>query len=142
MMENPPELVQTIGLTGAVAYAGATWDWHRLHYDPAYAAERGLDSPVVDGQMLGALLAMQVLDHLGSGAFIRTLDFRLKSMVAVGEVVRCTAETASSEEVDGGVLVTFSQQITVGDRSIIDSARTQVFVPAAGGVIGADGAFG
>lgn len=131
MMENPPELTQTIGLTSAVAYAGSTWDWHRLHYDTAYAAERGLDSPVVDGQMLGALLARQVLDHLGSGAFLRTLDFRLKSMVSVGETVRCTAEIASSEEVDGGVLVTFSQRITVGDRGIIDGARAQVLVPAA-----------
>ena len=131
MMENPPELVQTIGLADAVAYAGATWDWHRLHYDPAYAAERGLDSPVVDGQMLGALLARQVLDHLGSSAFLRAIEFRLKSMVSVGETVRCTAETASSEEVEGGVLVTFNQRMRVEDRSIIDGARAQVFVPSA-----------
>lgn len=130
-MDSPPDLVQTIGLTDAVAYAGATWDWHRLHYDPAYAAERGLDSPVVDGQMLGALLARQVLGHLGSSAFLRSLDFRLKSMVSVGETVRCTAETAASEEVDGGVLVTFNQRMTVGDRGIIDGARAQVFVPSA-----------
>ena len=130
-MENPPELVQTIGPTEAVAYAGATWDWHRLHHDPAYAAERGLDSPVVDGQMLGALLARQVLDHLGSSAFLRTLDFRLRSMVSVGETVRCTSETASSEEVDGGVLVMFNQRMTVEGRSIIDGARAQVFVPSA-----------
>ena len=131
MTENPPELAHTIGLIDAVAYAGATWDWHRLHYDPAYAAGMGLDSPVVDGQMLGALLARQVLDHLGSSAFLRTLDFRLKSMVSVGETVRCSAETARSERVDGGVLVTFNQRMTVEDRTIIDGARAQVFVPSA-----------
>lgn len=131
MTENPPELAHTIGLIDAVAYAGATWDWHRLHYDPAYAAGMGLDSPVVDGQMLGALLARQVLDHLGSSAFLRTLDFRLKSMVSVGETVRCRAETARSERVDGGVLVTFNQRMTVEDRTIIDGARAQVFVPSA-----------
>ena len=130
MTENPPELVHTIGLVDAVAYAGATWDWHRLHYDPAYAAGSGLDSPVVDGQMLGALLARQVLDHLGSGAFLRTLDFRLKSMVSVGETVLSTAEAANSEEVDGGVLVTFDQRMSVEDRIIIDGARAQVFVPS------------
>lgn len=130
-MDSPPDLVQTIGLTEAVAYAGATWDWHRLHYDPAYAADRGLDSPVVDGQMFGALLARQVLGHLGPSAFLRTLDFRLKSMVSVGETVRCTAETVVSEAVDGGVLVTFNQRMTVGDRGIIDGARAQVFVASA-----------
>ena len=131
MTENPPALAHTIGLIDAVAYAGATWDWHRLHYDPAYAAGLGLDSPVADGQMLGALLARQVLDHLGSRAFLRTIDFRFKSMVSVGETVRCTAEAVGSEEVDGGVLVTFDQRMTVDGRSIIDGARAQVFVPSA-----------
>ena len=34
-----PPLERTIGLTDMVAYAGATWDWHKLHYDQAYVAE-------------------------------------------------------------------------------------------------------
>ena len=131
MTQNPPELTHTIGLTDAVAYAGSTWDWHRLHYDPAYAAESGLEAPVVDGQMLGALLARQVLDHLGPSAFLRNLDFRLKSMVSVGETVRWTAEAVSTEEADGGALVTFSQRMTVQGRIVIDGATARVFVPSA-----------
>ena len=131
MTQNPPELTHTIGLTDAVAYAGATWDWHRLHYDPAYAAASGLEAPVVDGQMLGALLARQVLDHLGTSAFLRNLDFRLKSMVSVGETVRWTSEAVSTEEADGGALVTFSQRMTVEGRIIIDGATARVFVPSA-----------
>lgn len=130
MTVAPPDLVQTIGLPDMVAYAGATWDWHRLHYDAAYAAEIGLASPIVDGQMLGALLAKQVLDHLGPSAFLRVLDFRLKSMVSAGDTVLCKAETVSRLAVDGGVLVTFNQRVTVADRIIIDDARAQVFVPS------------
>ena len=41
-------LERTIELADMVAYAGATWDWHRLHYDSAWLASRGLDRPVVD----------------------------------------------------------------------------------------------
>ena len=31
-----PPLTRTIGLPDMVAYAGATWDWHRMHYDTGY----------------------------------------------------------------------------------------------------------
>lgn len=127
---SPPDLVRTIGLTDMVAYAGATWDWHRLHYDRDYTAERGLASPVVDGQMLGGLLARQALGHLGPGAFLRALDFRLRSMVSAGDTVRCTAETDSWRRVDGGTLVVFEHRVTVEGRVVIDGARSQVFVPS------------
>ena len=48
-----------------VAYAGSTWDWHKLHYDTDYLAAKRVPAPVVDGQVFGALLAEQLLDWLG-----------------------------------------------------------------------------
>lgn len=126
----PPDLVMMIGLPDMVAYAGATWDWHRLHYDRDYTAERGLASPVVDGQMLGGLLARQALDHLGPGAFLRALDFRLKSMVSAGDTVVCTAKAGAGRRVDGGSLVVFEHRVTVEGRVVIDGARSEVFVPS------------
>ena len=50
-----PDLVRTVTLTDMVAYGGATWDSHRLHYDHSFAVSAGMERPVVDGQMLGAL---------------------------------------------------------------------------------------
>jgi acyl dehydratase len=81
-------LERTIALTDMVAYAGATWDWHRLHYDSKFLSERNLPGPVVDGQMLGALMAEHVLDGLGPRAFIQTLDIKYRSMMFAGETVR------------------------------------------------------
>ena len=52
-----PPLELRIDVTDMVAYAGATWDWHRLHYDMEYIRSTGFSAPIVDGQMLGALLA-------------------------------------------------------------------------------------
>ena len=37
-----PPLERPIDLTDMVAYAGATWDWHKLHYDAEYAAAKKL----------------------------------------------------------------------------------------------------
>ncbi|ABL83567.1 MULTISPECIES: MaoC/PaaZ C-terminal domain-containing protein [unclassified Nocardioides] len=97
-----PALQRTITLTDMVAYAGATWDWHRLHYDQDYAAEKGLPGPVVDGQVFGALLVEQVQDWLGPRSFVRRLDFTFRNLVFAGETVRCegTVTEATGDRIE------------------------------------------
>ena len=107
-----PPLERTITLTDMVAYAGATWDWHRLHYDSSYVEVAGLPAPVVDGQVLGALMAEQLLDHLGPRAFITSLALRFKAMVFAGETVRVEGSAADIAEGYGS----FVQRALVGDR--------------------------
>jgi acyl dehydratase len=117
--EMPP-LVRKLDAVRVIAYAGATWDWHRLHHDPAYAAERNLPGPVVDGQMLGALMSEAILDWLGPRAFVRKLNFRLRSIVLVGQAVRCSGQiTAIGSDSTFG-LVTIAQQVSVDDRLAAD----------------------
>jgi acyl dehydratase len=113
-----PALDRTIELTDMVAYAGATWDWHRLHYDAWFAKERGMGSPVVDGQMLGALMAKHAMDHLGPRAFITKLGFRLRSAVVAGDTVRVEGEVIAVEP----NLVTLNQRVLVGDRLAADGS--------------------
>lgn len=113
-------LERTITLTDMVAYAGATWDWHRLHYDSSYIAEAGLPAPVVDGQVLGALMAEQLLDHYGPSAFITALSFRFKSMVFAGDVVR--VEASAGDVVDG--IVAVEQRVLVGDKVAAEGEAT------------------
>lgn len=118
-----PAFERTIAQPDMVAYAGATWDWHRLHYDPAYAGEVGFPKPVVDGQMFGALLAEQLLDWLGPRAFITHLAFRFRSPVLAGDTVRCEGEVVEVE--DGHVRV--AQRVVVGDRVAVEgSARVRL----------------
>src|SRR5688572_24481358 len=76
--ETLPALRMAISLTTLVAYAGATWDFHRYHYDGAVAASLGLPGPLMDGQMIGALLARQLMAWAGADAFVRKLNFRLR----------------------------------------------------------------
>ena len=111
---------RTITQADMVAYAGATWDWHRLHYDAAYAAEAGCPGPVVDGQMLGALMAEQLLDHLGPKAFVTTLDFRFRAMVLAGDTVRVEGEVADVT----GEAIGVTQRVMVGDRIAADGTAT------------------
>lgn len=114
-----PALRTTLTLTDLIVYAGATWDWHRLHYDPAYLAAHGLPAPVVDGQLFGALLVRQTQEAFGPKAFVRGLHFRFARPVFAGETVMCAARvTARERQPDGTVRVSVAASVeVVGERA-------------------------
>lgn len=85
-----PALQRRITLVNMVAYAGATWDWHRLHYDTEFVAAKNLPGPIVDGQVYGALLVEMLQDWLGPDSFVHQLDFTFRNLVFAGESLRCS----------------------------------------------------
>ncbi|WCN79606.1 MaoC family dehydratase [Micromonospora sp. LH3U1] len=86
-----PTLERTITLTDMVAYAGATWDWYRLHFDPEFVAAARVPGPVVDGQVFGALFVELLQDALGPRCFVHELSFTFRNLMFAGETVRCEA---------------------------------------------------
>jgi len=109
-----------------VMYAGATWDWHKLHYDQAYADAANLPAPIVDGQHYGGLFTEQALSATGPAGRVKTMAMRFRSMVFVGDTVRVTGEVTGY---DDGVL-TISHELRVDDR-LCATAVTTVAVAAA-----------
>ena len=124
-----PPLERVLTQVRIVAYGGATWDWHRLHYEPEYAAERNIAGPIVDGQMFGALLAEALLDWLGPRAFIRRMSFRLRAMVYAGETVRCDGEVTSIVAEGDCDVVRVVQRVRVGDRIAVEPASAEIVLP-------------
>lgn len=117
-----PVLRRTITLTDMIAYAGSTWDWHRLHYDLDYLGRRGLAAPVVDGQFFGALLVAQAQDFFGSRAFVRSLHFRFANLVFAGDTVECAMRVTAAETRGRLVLATLAASVGV----VGDDARVAV----------------
>lgn len=123
-----PELIKHCTFTSMIAYAGATWDWHRLHYDMQYLKSKGLDRPVVDGQVFGAYAVQAVQDWLGVHAFLTSLDFRYANLVFSDERVKCTGEVSDVRS-DG---LTISLKIDVIDdagntlRPAVDPIRADI----------------
>jgi len=117
-----PDLVRTIELTDMVAYGAATWDWHRLHYDAEYARGAGMERPVVDGQMLGALLAEQVVRWLDGRGRLTRLYFRNRAPVLRADTVTCEATVVAVD----GTLIRLEQLVRVGDRIVVASAGAEI----------------
>ncbi len=111
-----------IALADMVAYGAATWDWHRLHYDEAHARRLGAPAPLVDGQMLGALLAECVLRSVGPGARLVRLSYRNRAPVRAGETVVCAGTIATSD--DAGISVDLS--VSVGEQLVVAPAFAQL----------------
>lgn len=117
-----PDLERQIELSDMVAYGAATWDWHRLHYDPEHARRFGMRAPVVDGQMLGALLAEQVVRALGSYAQITRLHYRNRAPVHAGDRIVCEAAVDKTD----GRKIFIEQTIRVGDSVVVAPAGAEV----------------
>lgn len=120
----PPPLERTLEAVDLVAYAGATWDWHRMHYDVTFGKEHELPAPVVDGQMFGALIAAQVMGWAPPGSFLTELELRYTSMVFAGDTIRVDANIIGQDGSD----VELAHEVVVGDRSVA-TGRTRVVLP-------------
>ncbi len=104
-----------------VMYAGATWDWHRLHYDAPYAEASQLPAPIVDGQHFGGLFTAQVFEA-SPAARVTKMALRFRSMVFAGETVTVTGEVTGVS----GDEVTVTQELRVDDRLCATSVTTAV----------------
>lgn len=123
-----PDLVRTLDVVVLVAYAGATWDWYRTHYDARAVAEANLPAPLVDGQQLGAMLAAHALAGMPAGSWPETMDLRFSGMVFAGETVTVSG-TVTAVEV-GRVTITQRIDTDAGTTAIRD-AVTVVRLPEA-----------
>ena len=114
------------------AYAGATWDFHRYHYDADFAREvAGARDVFVDGQMLGALLARQLMEWSAPEGWVRRLALRYRSMSFPGETLLCRGRvTAIRVEGESGLIECELTVATDDGRDVVAPASATVALPA------------
>jgi acyl dehydratase len=115
-----PLLQKQCTLTSMVAYAGATWDWHRLHYDMVYLKSKNLDAPVVDGQVFGAYAVQAIQDWLGETAFISSLDLRYAGLVFAEEHVQVSGQI--SEITKDQIVLSLEINVVKSNGDLVRSA--------------------
>jgi len=126
--EPVPAAEKTFSAIDLVMYGGATWDWHRLHYDNTFAQEMNLPAPIIDGQVYGALFAKQAVDWLGPRAFVQRLGFRMRAMAFAGDTLRTEGEVTDIRTAADADVVVLTQRLMNGDR-LISEATTEIRLP-------------
>ncbi len=117
--ETLPPLEFDVTLTSLVMYAGATWDFHRYHYDADFVAKLGMLAPFMDGQMAGALLARQLMQWGGADAFVRKLSYRLRGTVYAGDSIVLHGTVSGKCVEEGRTLALCTLSMTKSDGTQI-----------------------
>ncbi len=119
-----PNLEFTTSLAALVMYAGATWDFHRYHYDPEFVKKVGMPAPFMDGQMLGALMSGMLMNWGGRDAFVRRLSYRQRSTVFEGDKIVVSGVVVGKSQEAGRSLAHISLNVTKDDGSPVSRDAT------------------
>lgn len=123
-----PTIKRTFTASDLMAYGAATWDWHRLHYDADYVAARGLEKPVIDGQMFGAIFAHVIGVWIGPRGYIEKLSVSYRSMAFAEDSLSIEGLVSDTARRPNVGLITIEQTIKNGDQ-VVSTAHSVARVP-------------
>jgi acyl dehydratase len=120
--QSLPEHGHTFTEVDLVSYGAATWDWHRLHYDMAYARDKKLRGVLIDGQAFGAIFAREAMQWAGPKAFIQRMGLKMRSMAFAGDHLVAKGAVTTVEPQEGGMVVRITQQLMCDTRLVAEAS--------------------
>jgi acyl dehydratase len=96
-----PALVKFPTTMQLVKYAGASGDYHQIHYDKDFAVATGLPGVIVHGWLVLAFLGQMVTDWLGEGGRLVKLNGTYRGINRVAEEIFCYGKVTGKYE-EGG----------------------------------------
>ncbi|HLI27109.1 MAG TPA: MaoC family dehydratase [Chloroflexota bacterium] len=129
-----PGVTRRCDLLQAVRLAGATENYHRLHFDHAHARALGLPRAVVDPALLLAWFEALVADTYGPTARLRQLQARFHRPVLLDEAVRCEGTVEQAVQLADSLRLTLRLSLRDAAGRARAEATAAVEVPTGGGV--------
>ena len=84
-----PPLVKKPTTRQLVKYAGASGDFHEIHYDKDFAQNTGLSGVILHGALKNAFLGQLVTDWMGDQGFLKKLSCQYRGMDVPGDTLTC-----------------------------------------------------
>ena len=127
-----PLLVKQTTTRQLVMWAGASGDYHEIHYDKDFAQSRGLPGVIVHGQLAGSFLGQLITDWMGEQGSLRKLTCSYRGMNFPGEAITCKGKISKKYVEDGEHCVECSSwaENPQGEKTVLGVAI--VALPARG----------
>lgn len=126
-MELPTSVVNDLCVEDFVRYAGASGDFHPLHYDRDVAERTGREAPVAQGMLIAGIASATVTRWLGIER-IRSFSTRFTDIVWEGDSVSVTGEVDDVSEDPSGMTVEVNLSVTAEDgREVVTGSATAAF---------------
>ena len=100
-----PAMERTPTTQQLVMYAGASGDFHPIHYDQEYARASGLPNVIVHGALKSAFLGQLLTDWIGEQGTLRKIGVQYRGMDEVGRPLHCKGVAKRTYVEDGQPLV-------------------------------------
>lgn len=81
-------------------YSAVTWNTHRVHFDPDYAAQEGYPDVLVHSHLHGAFLVSLCTEWMGEHGRLARLEVSVRRYAVPGDVLVCAGEVTGVEQVD------------------------------------------
>jgi len=119
-----PALVKYPTTMQLVKFAGASGDYHQIHYDKDFAQSVGLPGVIVHGWLTMSFLGQLVTDWMGEGATLLKLSGSYRGMNVPGEDIICQGKVTKKYIEDGQpcVRVEIWAEKTGGERTTSGAA--------------------
>ncbi|MBI4491758.1 MAG: dehydratase [Chloroflexi bacterium] len=109
-----------------VKWAGASGDYHQIHYDKDYALAQGLPGTIVHGPLKTAMLGEYARQWAGPGAWVRRVSASYRGMDQPGEQLVVRGRVARKYEEHGERLIDCEVWVAKGDQKTTTGETTVV----------------
>lgn len=79
-------------------YSAVTWNTHRIHFDPDYAAAEGYPDVLVQSHLHGAFLVSLCTDWMGRRGRLARLEVSVRRYAVPGDLLVCSGEVRDVEQ--------------------------------------------
>lgn len=112
-------------------YSAVTWNTHRIHFDPDYAALEGYPDVLVQSHLHGAFLVTLCTDWMGPGGRLTRLEVSVRRYAVPGDILVCGGEVTGTERVDEnhGLVHLDVTEIRESDHTVCAVASATVALP-------------
>jgi acyl dehydratase len=125
---GPEVVVEDLSREDFVKYAGASGDFHPVHYDVPYARDAGNPDAFAQGMLTAGFGASLVADWFGL-ANVNRYSVRFQARVFPGETVTVTGEVSAVEETDRGVSVEADIVAKTDADEVVLSGQASALLP-------------
>lgn len=117
-----------------VRWSAAMENWHRIHYDRAFAVEHDrLPGLLVNGSLKQQFIVQMLKDWAGPAGWLWKVSFRFRAMNVVGETLRVWGRVSAKERIGSHGAVTIETGI-VNEQGLESTPGTALVVlPLRGG---------
>ncbi len=127
---NISQLVKPTSTRQLVEYAGASRDFHEIHYDDRFARRVGFPGVIIHGCLKAAFLCQMLTDWMGNAGMIKKANVQYRAIDLAGEPLCCHGKTIKKYAIDGTPYIDCEIWVSNSKGEITTTGLATIILPS------------